>query len=87
MHVHVREVGRRNQRYPLVKRDFLIADSRARHAYALYKQQLSDAFADYSSPGGTGPYLDLKDPFLDLLAAGAADWAKHFNWTPGPSDH
>ena len=86
LHVHIREHGRRTQRYPLLMRDFLRADGRAREAYALYKLRLSDTLARYSEPGGTGPYLDLKDPFFDLLAAHAEDWANLCDWSPGPAD-
>ena len=86
IHLHVREYGRLNQRYPLLMRDYLRADETARNAYALFKQRLSTAVASVSQPGGTGPYLDLKDPFFDLLAANAEDWAIRAGWSPGASD-
>jgi GrpB-like predicted nucleotidyltransferase (UPF0157 family) len=86
IHLHVREYGRLNQRYPLLMRDYLRADETARNAYALFKQRLSTAVASVSEPGGTGPYLDLKDPFFDLLAANAEDWAIRASWSPGASD-
>jgi GrpB-like predicted nucleotidyltransferase (UPF0157 family) len=74
-HVHFRERGRRNQRYALLFRDYLRANPRARTAYGNFKLQLAKACGHVSEPGGTGPYLDLKDPMLDMIAAAAEAWA------------
>jgi GrpB-like predicted nucleotidyltransferase (UPF0157 family) len=84
--VHVREAGRRNQRYALLFRDFLRANSTAREAYALFKERLSLLVGHQSSAGGTGPYLDMKDPVLDLIAEAAERWAATTSWSPAPSD-
>jgi GrpB-like predicted nucleotidyltransferase (UPF0157 family) len=41
-HVHFRAIGRRNQRYALLFRDYLRSNERARHSYGLYKRLLGD---------------------------------------------
>ena len=80
IHVHVREAERRNQRYALLFRDYLRANPRARDAYGDYKLKLSALTADTSGPGGTGDYLDMKDPVLDLIADAAEKWALETGW-------
>ena len=79
-HLHVREHARRNQRYALLFRDYLRANPRAREAYGKFKLQLSEVVGHLSQPGGTGPYLDLKDPMLDLIADAAETWAASHGW-------
>jgi len=86
VHLHVRASGRRNQRYPILFRDYLRANSRARDAYGLFKQNLAHLVGHLSNPGGTGPYLDMKDPILDLIAESAERWAEITSWRPGASD-
>ena len=86
VHVHVREAGRRNQRYALLFRDYLRANRVARDAYGSFKRTLADIVGEYSSEGGTGPYLDAKDPVLDLIFDAAERWAVESDWRPGPSD-
>ncbi len=86
VHVHVRESGRRNQRYPLLFRDYLRANSRARDAYGAFKTLLAAHLGEASSAGGTGPYLTVKEPVLDVLFDGAERWAQTVGWQPGPSD-
>ncbi len=86
VHLHVRESGRLNQRYALLFRDYLRASERARQAYGEYKLRLAEVSGHLSSPGGTGPYLDLKDPVLDLIADAAQRWALEINWHAGPTD-
>jgi GrpB-like predicted nucleotidyltransferase (UPF0157 family) len=86
VHLHVRASGRRNQRYPILFRDYLRANSRARDAYGLFKQNLARFVGHLSNPGGTGPYLDMKDPVLDLIAESAERWAEITSWRPGASD-
>jgi GrpB-like predicted nucleotidyltransferase (UPF0157 family) len=83
-HVHVREQGRRNQRYALLFRDYLRANARARDAYGAFKVGLAQAVGYLSEPGGSGPYLDLKDPMLDLIADSAETWALVHGWRIGP---
>lgn len=84
-HVHVREQGRRNYRYALLFRDYLRSSPRARGAYGTLKAKLADAVGHLSEPGGGGPYLDLKDPVVDLLADAAEAWAEKVGWSIAPS--
>lgn len=79
-HVHVRERGRRNQRYALLFRDYLRSNFRARRAYGEFKFQLASVVGHLSEPGGTGPYLDLKNPVFDLIADAAETWALACGW-------
>jgi GrpB-like predicted nucleotidyltransferase (UPF0157 family) len=81
-HVHCRQQGRRNQRYALLFRDYLRASARARAAYGAFKLKLAEAVGHLSEPGGTGPYLDLKDSMTDLIADAAETWAASQRWTP-----
>ena len=84
--MHVREVGKRNQRYALLFRDYLRSNKRARDAYGSFKMQLAEVVGHLSRPGGTGPYLDLKDPMLNLIADAAERWAASTGWYPSESD-
>ena len=86
IHVHVRETGRRNQRYPLLFRDFLREEPGSREAYGTFKTHIAETLGHRSSDGGTGPYLDAKDPVFDLIARAAERWAAEIGWEPGPSD-
>ena len=75
-----------NQRYALLFRDYLRSSSRARSSYASYKQTLAKPVGPLSSAGGSGWYLDLKDPVFDLIADAAEKWAADVHWSPSPSD-
>lgn len=86
IHLHVREAGRRNQRYALLFRDYLRSSERARDAYSLYKCRLVETVGHLSADGGTGAYLDLKDPVLDLIADAADRWASEVGWHPAKAD-
>jgi GrpB-like predicted nucleotidyltransferase (UPF0157 family) len=81
IHVHVREDGRLNQRYPLLFRDYLRTDAVAAGAYGLLKRALADVAAD-----DWDTYYAVKDPACDLIIAGAEQWARRTAWTPAPSD-
>lgn len=81
LHVHVRADGRPNQRYPLLFRDYLRADSLAAASYAAVKRALVTA-----APGDWGAYYAIKDPVCDLIHAGAEQWAVRVGWSPAPSD-
>lgn len=81
LHVHVREDGRPNQRYPLLFRDFLRADPFAAGSYAALKRALAAAM-----PDDWDAYYNLKDPACDLIFAGAEQWAIRIGWTMSPSD-
>ena len=65
IHLHVREQGRLNQRYPLLFRDYLRADPVAAGAYGLLKRALVDVALDLDV------YYAVKDPACDLIFAGA----------------
>ncbi len=80
-HVHVREDGRFNQRYPLLCRDYLRATPAAAAAYVEVKRTLATRF-----PDDRETYADLKDPVFDVLMAGAEAWADATGWTIGPAD-
>jgi GrpB-like predicted nucleotidyltransferase (UPF0157 family) len=79
--IHIREIGRFNQQYPLLCRDFLRHSGDAARAYEEIKLQLAKRFRD-----DVESYYDIKDPAFDLIMAGAREWAKATGWDPGPSD-
>jgi GrpB-like predicted nucleotidyltransferase (UPF0157 family) len=77
-HIHVRELGRFNQRYALLFRDYLRAAEDARAAYEGLKREAARIFPD-SIEG----YLRLKDPVFHILYAAASLWAEKVGWRPG----
>ncbi len=79
--MHVREQGRLNQRYPLLFRDYLRADSVAAEAYAQVKRALAIA-----APDDWDTYYAVKDPVCDVIIAAAEHWAVRVGWTPPDSD-
>lgn len=79
--LHVREIGRFNQRYPLLCRDFLRSSPEAAQAYAEIKRALADRFPD-DQPS----YYAVKDPTFDLIMVAAEAWAKSTNWRSPPDD-
>lgn len=79
-HVHIREIGKPNHRFALLFRDYLRADTETRDLYAWFKTAAAHHCAEASGPGGTGAYLDLKDPFVQLVACRAEDWASATGW-------
>jgi GrpB-like predicted nucleotidyltransferase (UPF0157 family) len=81
LHVHVRQDGRVNQRYPLLFRDYLRADPIAAGSYASLKRALAAMVGD-----DVEAYYAVKDPACDLIIAGAAQWADRVGWSPPPSD-
>lgn len=78
--VHVRVVGRPNQRYALLFRDYLRTHADAADAYAELKRRLARELADRTT------YADVKDPACDLIAIAAEAWASGAAWEPGPTD-
>jgi GrpB-like predicted nucleotidyltransferase (UPF0157 family) len=78
--LHVRVLGRANQRYALLFRDYLRAHPASAAAYAELKRRLAQHLADLRF------YADVKDPACDLIAVAAEDWARQVGWQPGPSD-
>jgi GrpB-like predicted nucleotidyltransferase (UPF0157 family) len=72
--IHVRQVGRPNQRYPLLVRDFLRAEPRIAEAYGELKRRLASALTDPDN------YPDVKDPVADIIYLAAERWAAATNW-------
>ncbi len=79
--IHVRAVGRPNQRYPLLFRDYLRAHPVATGAYAEIKRQL----ARYH-PDDIEFYYDIKDPVCDVIIDAAEDWARQTGWEQAAPD-
>jgi GrpB-like predicted nucleotidyltransferase (UPF0157 family) len=77
---HVRVLGRPNQRYPILFRDYLRAHPATAAAYAELKRRLARELADPMT------YPDVKDPAVDLIYFAAEDWAAATGWQMGPSD-
>lgn len=75
MHIHIREYGRFNQRYPLLFRDYLRASEVTRNTYGLLKERLAKLF-----PESKGGYYFIKDPLMDMIFEGAKHWALHSGW-------
>jgi GrpB-like predicted nucleotidyltransferase (UPF0157 family) len=80
-HLHVRALGRPNQRYPLLFRDYLRAHPVASAAYAQIKTSLSKLHPDDGAF-----YYAIKDPICDIVIDAAEDWARTTGWQMGPSD-
>jgi len=80
-HLHVRQSGRFNQRYPLLCRDYLRADPGAAKAYETIKRGLARHF-----PNDVDAYYEIKDPVFDIIMAGANLWAERVSWSQPQSD-
>jgi GrpB-like predicted nucleotidyltransferase (UPF0157 family) len=80
-HIHIRQQGRRNQRYALLFRDYLRAHPHMAEAYARLKCRI----AEYHR-GDRDAYVEIKDPAVDLIALPAEEWAERTGWAPAPSD-
>ncbi len=76
-HIHIRELGRFNQQYALMFRDYLRASESAREEYGLFKQRAAQLF-----PDSIDGYLFLKEPVFHILYAAALLWAEHSGWFP-----
>jgi GrpB-like predicted nucleotidyltransferase (UPF0157 family) len=72
--IHVRQLGKPNQRYPLLVRDFLRAEPRFAAAYGELKKRLASGLADSDN------YPDVKDPVADIIYFAAERWASATNW-------
>jgi GrpB-like predicted nucleotidyltransferase (UPF0157 family) len=81
VHLHVRELGRFNQRYALLVRDYLRASGAARAGYERAKREAARIF-----PDDVDGYLALKDPVFHLLYEAASLWADKTGWRPDPGD-
>jgi len=79
--VHVRELARFNQQYPLLSRDYLRSHRSAADAYAEIKRRLARHVL-----GDIDAYYDVKDPVFDLMMSAAREWAEWTDWVPADSD-
>ena len=79
-HTHMRVIGRQNQRYPLLFRDYLRNHPATAEAYAELKRRLANNLADPET------YPDVKDPAVDLIYLAAEEWAAAIRWEPGAPD-
>jgi GrpB-like predicted nucleotidyltransferase (UPF0157 family) len=80
-HLHIRELGRFNQRYALLFRDYLRASDRVRAEYELLKRRAAHLF-----PDSIDGYLSVKDPVLHIIYEAASEWAEKVGWNPD-EDH
>ncbi len=78
--LHVRAAGRRNQRYPLLFRDYLRSHPAAALAYEELKRRLAGLVID------SDVYANVKDPACDIITAAAEEWAVAAGWQMGSSD-
>jgi GrpB-like predicted nucleotidyltransferase (UPF0157 family) len=81
LQISVRVLGRPNQRYALLFRDYLIAHPTTAAAYGELKRRLAPALRNPDED-----YPDVKDPAVDLIYLPAQRWAAANGWSPGPSD-
>lgn len=79
-HIHVRQAGRPNQRYPLLFRDYLRAHPQSAAAYGELKQRLAAGLAEEAD------YAEVKDPAVDLIYFAAEAWAQQIRWQAGSAD-
>lgn len=68
--IHIRAVGKKNQKYALIFRDYLREHQPAAKAYQVFKETL----AQYH-PDNIRAYVEIKDPVCDIIMAAAWDWA------------
>ncbi len=78
--LHVRVLGRANQRYALLFRDYVRRHPQVAAIYAQLKRRIAEFHTD------TGEYSDIKDPSCDLILHSANLWARETGWGAGPSD-
>jgi GrpB-like predicted nucleotidyltransferase (UPF0157 family) len=78
VHIHIRELGRFNQRYALLFRDYLRASAAVRAEYELLKRRAAQLF-----PDSIDGYLFLKDPVFHIIYEAARLWAAAVGWGPG----
>lgn len=81
LHLHLRQSGLPNQRYPLLFRDYLRAAPQAVEAYRQIKVALARLH-----PYDIDAYYDIKDPVCDLIIDAAEHWARETAYVPGSSD-
>jgi GrpB-like predicted nucleotidyltransferase (UPF0157 family) len=76
-HIHIRELGRFNQRYALLFRDYLRASAAVRAEYEVVKRRAAQLF-----PESIDGYLFLKDPVVHIIYEAATLWATMVGWMP-----
>jgi GrpB-like predicted nucleotidyltransferase (UPF0157 family) len=74
-HMHVRILGRPNQRYALLFRDYLRAHPAAAAGYAALKRTLAQYMGEDRQA-----YTLIKDPVCDIIQSAAEDWAAATGW-------
>jgi GrpB-like predicted nucleotidyltransferase (UPF0157 family) len=77
VHIHIRELGRFNQRYALLVRDYLRSSEVVRREYEMLKRRAAQLF-----PDSIDGYLFLKDPVLHIIYEAASLWADKVHWNP-----
>jgi GrpB-like predicted nucleotidyltransferase (UPF0157 family) len=77
VHLHIRELGRFNQRYALLFRDYLRASESVRLEYEVVKRRAAELF-----PDSIDGYLFLKDPVFHIIYDAACLWAATVDWRP-----
>jgi GrpB-like predicted nucleotidyltransferase (UPF0157 family) len=77
VHIHIRELGRFNQRYALLFRDYLRSSEPVRREYEILKRRAAQLF-----PHSIDGYLFLKDPVLHIIYEAASLWAEKSQWSP-----
>ena len=78
--IHVRVVGRPNQRFALLFRDYLVAHPPAAAAYGRLKRHLAASIDDVEQ------YTVVKDPVVDLIHFAATAWAERLGWQARATD-
>ncbi len=76
-HIHIRELGRFNQQYALLFRDYLRASNVVREQYEFLKQRAAQVF-----PDSIDGYLYLKEPVFHIIYEAACLWANTVGWVP-----
>src|SRR5438045_7271468 len=70
-HIHILELGRFNQQYALLFRDYLRASKMVREEYEFLKQRAAQLF-----PDSIDGYLYLKEPVFHIIYEAALLWAE-----------
>ena len=81
VNLHVRAVGRANQRYALLFRDYLRQHSDVAAYYGKVKRCLAQYHAD-----NMVAYVTIKDPVCDLIMHSAELWVSETGWELGATD-
>ncbi len=74
--IHVRVLGKPNQVYPLLFRDYLRAHPKSAQSIEIIKRELAKHHGNDKET-----YYDIKDPVYDLIWEAAQMWASYTNWT------